>query len=125
MLTDVLIAASSALVLIIAAAEVGYFYKGRHRGEYVEKPGWKRSGWAVGPDGHFTWMGKVTITGPPGPEPNIILMLAQPGGWAPCYTLPYPEENHGRWGDSDIDRVDSATLCTAVARGDIGSDPTR
>lgn len=61
-----------------------WFYRGRHRGEYVEDPAWKhpRPPWRKGltTDGEWiTWNGTITFASAP-PESGVATLVLTPPG---------------------------------------------
>jgi hypothetical protein len=60
-----------------------FFYRGRHRGEYVEEPGWQRqpAGITYDPEtGGLIYNGIITLSGPASPTESAVLTIAPSGG---------------------------------------------
>ena len=116
---DVCVWAAISVMIPLAIADAGYFYRGRHRGEYVEKPEWRQQTkpWLI-------WEGHIRIPDAPDVSPVAVFTPEPPEGLFP---VPYPtgtildglisfepREDNGRvgeWGDSAFDLADSAGLC--------------
>jgi len=76
-----------AIMLMLSVANAGHFYRGRHRGGYVEKPAWGR--WGDPLNEIEVEPGRAKVVG------SVLIR---------DYRLP---ENHGRFGDLDIDCADA------------------
>lgn len=133
------------IVFYFAFLEGGYFHKGQHRGEYVEKPEWRapvETEWASPPwtqlsNGTLLWDDNITISnvvprgsltipallGPPGPpdvpgEEEIREYINH----ELCSTPIFTGLKYGGFGDSDFDRADSAPLCITAKTWFPGDD---
>lgn len=127
------------LYAVVLLYIVGYFYKGQHRGEYVEKPEWKPSPWKQLDNGILIWNRPVTLkignAVPTGvatlsltPDdgaltiPALIGPARVPGeeeireyiNHELCSTPIFTGLKYGRFGDSDFDMADSAPLCVTA-----------
>ncbi|WP_133259188.1 hypothetical protein [Mycobacterium colombiense] len=116
-LTGPLIALVALFFFVLAAWVAGYFYKGRHRGEYVEKPEWRQRWQFVNVDPE-PW--HVTIFG------NVLIRECKPVEIKPDTThlditvLGGGGGSYGRFGDSDIDLADTAPLWPFLEAGSLG-----
>ena len=125
---------------------MGYFRRGRHRGEYVEKPEWLTPrepwygrGFTFRPDGSIVWRGRVTLAEPATGREVAVIVPRDSVSNLPALV----EDGHGQetrrivreelaatpiwadlrcggWGDLDFDRVDNGVLCGVVAAEPIG-----
>jgi hypothetical protein len=137
------------VVLGLALWDFGYFYRGRHRGEYVD-PIQKRvhDVWGITPNEARAILGLnpcpddgVTCAGLLLPTGEALQLLrddpeeyfrpvpptSNPGAFkftvddrARLHDLFW--EDHGRWGDVSFDRADNAPVRGVVAGGDSGSE---
>lgn len=93
------------LMLVLAVWDAGYFYRGRHRGVYVEKPRW-----AWSPAYSVVLNGLIT------PNEGREVAALPPGAfWVPIW-----EDDHGavgRCGDSCFDRTDPVPIRLDVEAG--------
>ena len=105
MVTDWIIAALFLLIVFLLLVDYGYFYQGRHRGEYRPKPEWKPR----------PKIGKIYITIQPSTGLLNLppLINGAPGVPPPAPTWDFTDDGgwrfngrFGGFGDSTFDRTD-------------------
>lgn len=96
---------AAGLFILLAVWDAGYFYVGRHRGEYVEKPEWR-----------FPFFGSYYYVITPINASETVTV-----SWVPATK----DEDHGRFGefgDCVFDRADPLPLRGPVSDRDFGGE---